>query len=138
MLDAFPSYAWHVCLLPLFGAMGLFMLVFLWRELSETPARVLVAAAIACFVLAVGLDFVEGLDPDHPWNLYTRLSERFGWEGLATEGYDAPYKVLRHFSKSIEESIEMLAMTILWIVFLRHWIRSAGDLRVRFVRREPA
>jgi hypothetical protein len=138
LLDVFPSYAWQVCLLPFFGAMGVFMVVFLWRELSETPARVLVAAAIACLVLAVGLDFVEGLDPDHPWNVYTRLSERFGWEGITTEGYDTPYKVLRHFSKSIEESIEMLAMTVLWIVFLRHWIRSTGDLRVRFVRREPA
>ena len=138
LLDIFPSYAWQVCFLPFFGALGLFTFVFLWRELNETYSRVLVAAAMACLVLAVGLDFVEGLDPEHRWNVYTRLSEGFGWEGLTTRGYDTPYEVLRHFSKSIEESIEMLAMTILWIVFLRHWIRSAGDLRVRFVRREPS
>ena len=138
LLEVFPSYAWQVCLLPFFGALGLFTLVFLWRELSETPSRVLVAAAIGCLVLAVGLDFLEGLDPDHPWNVSARLSERFGLEGLTTRGYRTPYEVLRHFSKSFEESLEMLAMTVLWIVFLRHWIRSAGDLRVRFVRREPA
>jgi hypothetical protein len=137
VLDIFPSYAWQVCLLPLFGALGIFTLVFLWRELSEPRSRALVAAAIGCLVVAVGLDFVEGLDPDHPWNVYTRLSERFGLEGLTTEAYDSPYEVLRHFSKSIEESLETLAMTVLWIVLLRHWIRSAGDLRMRFVRREP-
>jgi hypothetical protein len=137
LLDVFPSYAWQVCLLPFFGALGLFTLFFLWRELNDTPSRVLVAAAVGCMALAVGLDFVEGLDPDHSWNVYTGFSERFGWEGLTTEAYDTPYEVLRHFSKSLEESLEMLAMTLLWVVFLRHWIRSAGDLRVRFVRREP-
>jgi hypothetical protein len=138
LLDVFPSYAWQVFLLPFFGALGLFTLVFLWRELNDTPSRALVAAAVGCMVLAVGLDFVEGLDPDHPWNLYTRLAEGLGLESLTTESYDTPYEVLRHFSKSIEESLEMLAMTVLWIVFLRYWIRSTGDLRVRFVRREHA
>jgi hypothetical protein len=136
LLDVFPSYAWQVFLLPFFGALGLFTLVFLWGELRETPDRVVIAAAIGCMVLAVGLDFVEGLDPDHPWNVYTRLSERFGLGGMTTRAYETPYEVLRHFSKSIEECLEMLAMTLLWVVFLRHWIWSTGDLRVRFVTRE--
>ena len=131
----FPSYTWQILFLPLFSALGLFTLVFLWRELDERRAQILVAVALACFVLAVGLDFVEGLDPAHRWNLYTLLSDRLELDGLSTKGYRTPYQVLRHFSKSIEESLEMLGMTILWIVFLRHWIRSTGNLQVRFVRR---
>ncbi len=138
MLGIFPSYAWQILFVPLFGALGLFTLVFLWRELDERRARILVAVALACFVLAVGLDFVEGLNPAHRWNLYTLLSDRFELEGLATKGYRTPYQVLRHFSKSIEESLEMLGMTFLWIVCLRHWIRSVGNLQVRFVRRESS
>ena len=138
MLGIFPSYTWQILFVPLFGALGLFTLVFLWRELDEQRAKIFVAVALACFVLAVGLDFVEGLDPAHRWNLYTQLSDRLELDGLSTKGYRTPYQVLRHFSKSIEESLEMLGMTILWIVFLRHWIRSTGDLRVRFVRRESS
>lgn len=59
MLEIFPSYTWQILFVPLFGALGLFTLVFLWRELDELRAKILVAVALACFVLAVGLDFVE-------------------------------------------------------------------------------
>ena len=76
-LDFFPSYAWQVLFLPIFGALGLFTLVFLWRELKARAPRILLIAAISCMVLAVGLDFIEGLDYDHPWNLYTIISDHY-------------------------------------------------------------
>ena len=45
------------------------------------------------------------------------------------------YETLRHFSKSIEEAIEMLANTILWVLFLRHLNVATPSLRVRFTDR---
>lgn len=138
ILSVFPSYTWQIVFLPMFGALGLFTMVFLWRELDEWRSIALVGVALGCLVLAVSMDFVEGLDADHPWNPYTWLADRFGFEGLTTKRYRTPYRALRHYSKSIEESIEMLGMTILWIVLLRHWFRMAATLQVRFVRREPS
>ena len=57
--------------------MGLFLLVFLWRELKPRHAGVLVLAALSCFAFAVGLDFIEGLDRDHPLNVYARIDARY-------------------------------------------------------------
>ena len=133
-LETFPSYAWQIVVGPFFVLLGLFCLVFLWRELAGRRARLLVVVALACFASAVGLDFVEGLEPDHPWNLYTRITEAVDF-GDYTEyrfGREA-FDTLRHFSKSIEEFLEMLGNTLLWYVFLRVLTSVAADLRVRFV-----
>ena len=43
------------------------------------------------------------------------------------------YDTLGHFSKSIEEFLEMLGNTLLWVVFLQHLSGLARDLRIRFV-----
>jgi hypothetical protein len=42
------------------------------------------------------------------------------------------YEALAHFSRPIEEFIEMLANTLLWSVFLLHFMRLAPELRMRF------
>ena len=60
--------------------------------------------AMGCLAMAVGLDFDE-----------------------------EPFESLRHFSKSIEEFLEMLSMTILWAVFVHHLMGTARRLRVEFV-----
>ena len=132
-LDAFPSYPWHIVALPIFVALGLFLLAFLWRELPSPRMRWIVVAALGCFVTALALDFVEGLDRDHPWNLYTRISQAYDF-GDWTEykfGHNA-YDTLRHFSKSIEEFLEMFANTLLWYVFLKRLMEMAPELRFRF------
>jgi hypothetical protein len=133
-LEVFPSYSWQVVVLPIFAVLGLFALVFLWRELGERRSKVIVALALACFALAVGLDFLEGLDPGHAWNPYTRITK---WVDIGDFTFHrfgkSPYVTLRHFSKSIEEFLEMFAGTLLWFVFLRELTRVAADSRVRFV-----
>jgi hypothetical protein len=132
-LNFFPSYTWHLVFVPVFGALGLFALVFLWQELQQRHARMLVITAICLFVIAVGMDFVEGLDRYHPWNIYTWISERNDLESWTARRFGkSAYDTLRHFSRSIEETIEMLAITILWFLFLRHLAVVAGNLRVRF------
>ena len=138
LLEIFPSYPWQIVFMPIFGAVGLFILVFLWREFGDRSAKALLAIGLSCFVLAVGLDFIEGLKRDHPWNLYTLISNTFELDDFTRRRFNhSAYTTLRHFSKSIEETIEMLGMTVLWVVFLRHWTRIASSLHVRFEKTPP-
>lgn len=121
-IGIFPSYTWQLVFLPIFGAFGLFMLWFLNRELDRKVDKLLVLSAIGLLVLAVIADFFEGLDNDqHPLNLYTRLQYYWG----ISESW------LLHYSKSVEEFFEMLAMSVLWLVFLRHLVRVAPVLELR-------
>ncbi|NND60494.1 MAG: hypothetical protein HKN49_09530 [Gammaproteobacteria bacterium] len=137
VLDIFPSYPWQVIFLPIFGSFGLFMLVFLWRELRARALRLLVLAGIGCFVAAVGLDFVEGLDEEHPLNLNSMVAELPGVDDYTRDRFNRRgYTAVRHFQKSLEETLEMFGMTLLWIAFLRHWMMLAPNLRLTFNRRE--
>lgn len=117
-IGSFPSYAWQYVLMPFFAMMGVFVLLFLWKDMPRTLDRVKVVAALGCFAVAVGLDFVEGLDDG-----YRILVEATGWRPAT----------FRHFSKSIEEFLEMLAMTIFLVTFLGHLASVAPRLEVRSV-----
>jgi len=108
--------------LPIFAAFGLFILWFLNKELRVARDKLMVVAAIGLFVLAVVADFFEGIDSQHPLNLYDWISTR--WELN-------PDAVL-HYSKSLEEFMEMLAISLLWVVFLRHLVRIAPEIQLRF------
>ena len=111
----FPSYNWQLLFLPLFGALGLFMLVFLWRELGSSGARAALLASIGLLACAIALDFVEGLPRSHPWNVITAWSRDAGWKYFSMEQFGrSGFDALRHFAKALEEFIEMLAQTILW------------------------
>jgi hypothetical protein len=106
LIEIFPSYNWQLVVLPFFIALGLFMIWFLWREIPR--GRLLLLAAVACFAVAVGLDFMEGLAPFHPANLFTRLQTSFAWSEDAVS----------HFAKSLEEFLEMLGISLLWSLFV--------------------
>jgi hypothetical protein len=130
---SFPSYAWQFVMLPFFVAVGFFSLVFLWCVLERRSARLLVLAALCGFGMAAGLDFVEGLDRNHPWNIVARLSETIEFGDYTEYRFrENAYDTLQHFAKSIEEFLEMLANTILWYVFLGYLPEVASEFRVRF------
>lgn len=129
----FPSYTWQVVFLPIFVGLGLFMVVFLHRTLTERWARGVVVAAAGCMACAVGLDFVEGLDATHPLNAYTWLVHTFDLDPWAATRFGKTgFEAVRHFSKSIEEALEMFAISLLWFVFLRNLARAAGSLHLGF------
>lgn len=113
----YPSYAWQFLLLPFFALMGAFVLYFLWWEMPRMVDRVKVAAGIGCFVLAVGMDFVEGLDNGYQW-----LIQSLHWDA----------KTIVHFSKSLEEIVEMVGMSIFLVTFLGHLARTAPRLTIDF------
>ena len=131
-LEFFPSYAWQIVFVPIFGALGLAVAVFLWRELPDRLAMALVLAALSCFALAVGLDFIEGLDEDHPWNLYTILTAQTNIDGWSMDRFGrSGFATLDHFARSLEEFLKMLAITLFWVVFLRHLTSVAQEIRMR-------
>lgn len=117
----FPSFAWHVLYVPVLGAAVLGSGVFLWWELRDRWSVALVAAAIAMFAVAVGLDFFEGLDPDHAWNPYSAITREYDLSSFTRARFgQSPYATLVHFSRSIEEFLEMLANTCFWTALVRH------------------
>ena len=119
----FPSYAWQMVIAPFFVVAGILMVLFLWYELPRPIDRWRVTAAVACLAVAVGMDFVEGMDDGYRW-----LIHAFGWDNGA----------IKHFSKSIEEFIEMLAMSILLVTFLGHIASTSGAIALRFVSSAPS
>ena len=131
LVDVFPSYTWQLVYLPAFGLLGLFTLCFLWKELEPELSRVLVMAGLTCFVVAVGMDFLEGLDEQSRFNPYTWIARHTDISGFTDRRFHAsPYDSLLHFSKVIEEAIEMFGTTLIWMAVLRHWTHTAGELRL--------
>jgi len=116
LIEAYPSYAWHVVTGPVVAGLGGFMLYFLWKELSHRSEKLGVLSAFSCLALAVGQDFIEGTIEEYDW--------------VQAYGLD-PYAVL-HFSKSVEESLEMLGMTFFLIVFLSHLMRTFRTITLEF------
>ncbi len=129
----FPSYTWHVLFLPPFAALGLYLLAFLWRKLDRTKPRLLLVASMALMATAVALDFFEGLDEGHRANLYRAAVSRYpSLDAWSQRRFGAAAsEALRHFSKSIEETLEMGATSILWFVLLGHLGSVASDVRLR-------
>jgi hypothetical protein len=132
LFEIFPSYSWMIVALPVIGGLGAFGLGFLLRELPSARQRWIVLAAGGCFALAIAMDFLEGLEPQHPWNPYTGLEHAFDWGDWTLYRFrETTYDTLRHFSKSVEEFLEMLANTLLWLVSLRNLSDVAPDVRIR-------
>lgn len=99
------SYAWQFLLAPLFVAMGLYMAWFLWQERRIPVRRDWLLAALLCLGAAIVLDFIEGINGG-----YQPLVQVFGWSA----------KTIAHFSKSVEEFLEMLGMSLFLIFFLNY------------------
>ncbi len=106
--DFFPTYTWQLILMPFFSFMGIFILYFLWKTLGKGRYLMMVIAALSCMSVAVGLDFIEGMEKDHPYNLYIWIKNSYS---LGT--YD-----VYHFGRSLEEFLEMLSISLFFYVFI--------------------
>ncbi len=123
VFSAFGSYAWQLVFLPVYGLVGLFMLVFFWREFRGRRVRLLTCAAMACWVTAVGLDHVEGKSKKtEPNAVYDFVCARTG----------ASRDTVEHYSKALEESLEMLGATLFLAAFLTRLTLFAEEVTVRF------
>ena len=129
---SFPSYHWQVVFLPLFGAMGLFLLGFVWFQMNDRRSRTLIVVAISMLVGAVAIDFVEGLSQDHPWNIYERISAALGIDGWTRATFDRTgFKTVEHLFKSAEEVLfEAGANSLMWYLFLRRLLSMVDGERL--------
>jgi hypothetical protein len=128
----FPSFTWQVILVPALGTALVFASLFLWKELRSRRALVLIGAALVMFAAAVALDFFEGLAPGHPWNPYRALVERYDLSGFTRARFrQSPFATVLHFSRSIEEFLEMLANTCFWAALVGHMGTALPTVRLR-------
>ena len=105
LYEAFPSYTWQLVLGPFVAVFGLFLVLFLIRELPSLRLKAIAMLAIMLLVVAMSMDFIEGMDN----GLMAQVAEVFSTET----------KRAVHFSKSIEEFLEMVATTTFLFVFLK-------------------
>ena len=75
-------------------------------------------SAFSCFAVAVGQDYIEGTINEYDW-----FEMEYGMDASA----------ILHFAKSLEESLEMLGMTIFLVVFLSHLMRTYRTVTIRFI-----
>ncbi len=116
ILDYFPSYSWQVLFGPVFGLVGLAMLVFLWRQLKASRLRLYLLGAFSLYGCAVILDFVEGLESGP----YRSPASFFG----------ASEDTVGHMSKLVEESMEMAGTGIFLLLFLICLLRVTDSWRI--------
>lgn len=119
----FPSYDWQLVVLPVFIGAGLFMLWFLRRHIRERASLLMLVAAAGCMGTAIVIDFFEGLDEEHPWNVLE----------YARAHFDVSDYTVSHFGRSIEEFLEMCGISLFLALFTRQLVeRSRGSLSVHF------
>jgi hypothetical protein len=109
----FLTYEWIYIFVPLFGLFGLFMLVFLMRDLKGWRQRFWLLAGLALWTCAVGLDAWEGAG--------------LPYEGMLEVTGLARTKI-RHSIMLIEEMLELLGSTVFLYLFLS---RLGGFLKER-------
>jgi hypothetical protein len=129
---SFPSYEWQLLFVPGLAVIGAFVVAFLLCHVQGWGNRLIILTAFALMALCVGLDFIEGLDPDHPWNAYTQLNIRFQLDPFTVPRFrEVGYETLRHFSKSLEEFLEMLSTLLLLTTLIRQAGHVWGDRAIR-------
>lgn len=111
----FPSFSWHLFVAPVLGAALLATAVLLWRLVPGRQVRRLVLLGLSCFLIAQGLDFLEGID-----GLFD------GWaSSLDVEDY-----TVAHGFRAVEETLEMLGTTSFWAIILFQLVEQTAGLRI--------
>ncbi len=116
------SYTWQFIFGPLFISMGIFILWFMWRELREPALRWIVFAALTCYGLAVGVDFIEGMPGAYP---------------MIAEHFQLAPKFVSHFGRVFEEFLELLGSSLFLVAFLRHFMHISPKTVVVFREDSP-
>ncbi|RMD97798.1 MAG: hypothetical protein D6812_14560 [Deltaproteobacteria bacterium] len=121
LLRNFPTYYWQLVFGPIFGVMGIYIAFFLWRALTPLGLRKWIFVALGCWGIAVVLDALEVGQTGA--ELYETIMTRF----------EVGRYTVSHFSKMIEETLEMVGMTIFLYLFLRYFsfIAHGVELHLR-------
>lgn len=115
------SYGWQIVIAPFFVLMGAFMFGFLWFESKAMIRRDWLLVAPGCLGVAMGLDFVEGME-----DAYLSLESSMNW----------PVPTITHFSKSLEEFLEMAGMSFMLILFINYLAALTEKIEIRIINRK--
>lgn len=103
ILKYFPSYHWQIFFLPVFVIVGVYMMFTLYGELRQHQALLVFIIAMACYAVAVALDYIDGVSAYYNFILsHIQIS----------------FDELEHISRAIEEFLEMLGTTFFMMSFL--------------------
>ena len=101
----FESYYWQLLFLPIFGLIGFVMLYVIKTEFKNSLAKKLFIAGLCCFVLAVALDYIDGVDRYYDFII---------------QNTSIQFKALEHLSRAVEEMIEMIGLGFILTSLLLH------------------
>ena len=109
------TYGWHFAVAPAFAIAGLLMFFFLWKYSQRKILRLVLILALSCLAIAMSMDFIEGIEDGYA--IIQSIS-----------GTDT--KTIAHFSKSIEEFLEMIGMSLFLILFLQVFQDQISGLQI--------
>jgi hypothetical protein len=115
-LRAFPSYAWQVVFGPPIALLAAFTAGWTLRRVRRRRLRILAVAGLALLAIAVGLDFVEGLEDPYVW---------------ATARFALHEDTVPHLSGVLEEWLEMLGVTLFLGAALGHLLDRCAAVVLR-------
>ncbi|WP_248723460.1 hypothetical protein [Seonamhaeicola sp. ML3] len=118
LFDVFPSYGWQFVYVPIFGVVALLLLFFLYKKLKEKKQFIFIILGFGCFAGSVFLDFFEDMDA----SVYDPVVNFFN-----TELYN-----IEHFSRLIEEILEMIGNTFFMLAFTKQLISYSNQWNIHF------
>jgi hypothetical protein len=113
-----PSFSWHTFIAPIFALCGLAIASFVGLRFLKFNLLPYLFLRLGCWIIAQSLDFIEGLDDIDEF--YNSIQNYFAIE----RDYFVP-----HTFKVVEEYLEMLGTTLLWVGFLSYFAHCADGLK---------
>jgi hypothetical protein len=117
-VEAYPSYLWQLSIGPVYLLIGFAVVYFLLREATSYQIRLIVLTGVFCIGTAFVLDFIEGAE----W-LHSRVAETLG----------VTRYTVRHFSKVLEESLELLGVSHFLLAFWQMLAARIEKIQISFL-----
>ncbi len=131
MIDGFPSHPWLIVFFPFYAAITLYIFYFLWTTLGDRLSRRLLGLSFICLGLALGMGFIEGLEPEHEMNLYTWIGDNTEMDYWSLEQFDDnAFGMLHHFSQALAKILGMFSNTLLWFLAIRHIAKIVSSIKI--------
>jgi len=115
-----PSFSWHTFIAPVFAVCGLMIALFLWLAFWRLNLVRYLVVGFGCWIVAQSIDFLEGLkDIDV---VYASVQEYYAIEDIY---------LVTHTFKVVEEVLEMLGTTLLWVGFLYYFAAVSDGIKIK-------
>ena len=118
-----PSFSWHTFIAPIFALCGLGIAVFLWMAFWQLNLIRYLVLGFGCWIVSQGLDFIEGLGKID--DFYKSIQDLLSIER---------YYLVTHTFKVVEEVLEMLGTTLLWVGFLHYFAVVSNGLKFQLTQ----